>query len=175
MSVWQLPVISVANGYQFDVVAKGVRMRAAAHLLKSAPVIINRGDEAGWQNKGKCTRSVIRYALVQLPRGISSQIQMLIQKRCGELEKELLRYLQRSIFDPCRCKSKAAPNYLVLILLLSTYSFLGVKSWVRPLPEDRYSANNHLEWRLWWEPRCLSIVSLLNTRRFTKAIVSAMR
>lgn len=49
MSVWKLPGINFADGYQFDVVAKGVRMRAAAHLLKSAPVVVSCSEEAGWQ------------------------------------------------------------------------------------------------------------------------------
>ncbi|KAI9876700.1 MAG: hypothetical protein M1830_005906 [Pleopsidium flavum] len=60
---------------------------------------------------------------------MSNQIQMIIQQRCGELEKELLGYLQRSMFDPKRRKTNALPNYLVLTLLLSTYNFLGVQSW----------------------------------------------
>ena len=104
-------------------------MRAAAYLLLVWPFAFNHSGKRSYNTFGwSCAQS--DYGDVQFPRALFSQIQMMIQHRCGELEKELLRYLQRSIFDSKRRTTNALPNYLVLILLLSTYNFLGVKSWV---------------------------------------------
>lgn len=99
-------------------------------MLKPAPVVLDHSEESGLRDAWDWPRNLIQYAHVQLPRAMSNQIQMTIQQRCGELEEELLSYLQRSVFDPKRRKANALPNHLVLILLLSTYSFVGVKSWV---------------------------------------------
>lgn len=104
-------------------------MRAAAYLLRVWPVVLDHSRQ-GSQNAWGWSRSLSEYTDVQLSRALFSQIQMMVQQRCGELEKELLRYLQRSISEPKRRRTSALLNYLALILLLSTYSFLGVKNWV---------------------------------------------
>ncbi len=106
-------------------------MRAAAYLLRAGPLVINRNGEAGLRNAWDWFGSRSDQADMQLPRALFIQIQMLVQKRCGELERELLQYLQRSLFDPKTRNVKALPHSLVMVLLLSIYNFHGVKSWVR--------------------------------------------
>jgi hypothetical protein len=101
-----------ADGFQPLIVNKAIQLRVLAFLLKSS---------FGTQqvHEDGCIKRLC------IPRAIYIQIKGVLQQTCSKLEKELLNFLQQSMFDPKRRNVEALPSFFVTVALLSTYSILG--------------------------------------------------